>query len=217
MISNRVVKGFPLASLRESTRGDREGEPLSSSQSVDVKSLRRRSTRMLNTVGIFEGYQAADAAINQLRAAGLSKRDLSAAALRQIVLNRPNQFDQVERNPSPLGPIRGAAIDGLMGLLIGVGAVTAPNVGPVLVAGRLAPVLEEHKYKFKDALVSLGLKPRLAEVYQRDLAHGSILVIAHTAEEQIFWKPVELFNEIAADRVHYVENTTFSSGELFCS
>ena len=90
-------------------------------------------------VALFRDRSDAEAAINDLIAAGFDNQDIGVA-----LRDRSAQGDLIEDTGTKAaagattGLLSGGAIGGVVGALIGTGALLIPGVGPVLAGGLLA-------------------------------------------------------------------------------
>jgi hypothetical protein len=81
----------------------------------------------------------------------------------------------------------GAAIGGLGGLLVGLGALAIPGIGPVVAAGPLLAALTGAGVGavtggIVGALVDLGIPDEEAHIYSEGLRRGHVLVIAQAPD-----------------------------------
>jgi len=144
---------------------------------------------MKTVVGTYDNIQTAYAVANDLVSAGFSRNDIS------VVANDPNKeysayvddryvdtTDDVAK-----GAGIGAAIGGLGGLLVGLGALAIPGVGPVIAAGPLLAALTGAGVGavtggIVGALVDLGIPDEEAHIYSEGLRRGHVLVIAQVPD-----------------------------------
>jgi uncharacterized protein (TIGR02271 family) len=84
----------------------------------------------------------------------------------------------------------GAAIGGLGGLLLGLGALAIPGIGPVIAAGPLAAALlgagvGAATGGIIGALIDLGVPEESAHVYAEGVRRGNVLVVAQVADSRV--------------------------------
>jgi hypothetical protein len=145
---------------------------------------------MKTVVGTYDNLQTAYAVANDLINAGFSRNDISVVAndakneyaphvnANRVDVNRVDAGDDVAK-----GAGIGAAIGGLGGLLVGLGALAIPGVGPVIAAGPLLAALTGAGVGavtggIVGALVDLGIPDEDAHLYSEGLRRGHVLVIA---------------------------------------
>jgi hypothetical protein len=92
------------------------------------------------------------------------------------------------------GAVTGGAIGGTTGLLVGLGALAIPGVGPVLLAGAAATALATTLAgtaigaggaSLLGALIGLGIPDNEAQVYSDLLDSGSYLVVIDGTQAQV--------------------------------
>ncbi len=104
-----------------------------------------------NILGLFDRYQDAERAMNELLVRGWEHSDIGVLLREDVAQGavRP-AASQAQRPPQPARPdlefglasaSGGAAVGGLAGLLVGLGALTIPGIGPVVAAGTLFSAL----------------------------------------------------------------------------
>jgi uncharacterized membrane protein len=100
---------------------------------------------MKTVVGLFENYQDADRAVSELNTRGFTRNEISVAArdsaIRDRMMAGETGSERAVAESAGAGAIGGATLGGLTGLLVGLGALAIPGIGPVIAAGTLATVL----------------------------------------------------------------------------
>jgi len=144
---------------------------------------------MKTVVGTYDNIQTAYAVANDLISAGYSRNDISVVAsdpkseyAPYLDANYVDTSDDVAK-----GAGLGAAIGGLGGLLVGLGALAIPGVGPVIAAGPLLATLTGAGVGavtggIVGALVDMGIPDEEAHIYSEGLRRGHILVIAQVPD-----------------------------------
>src|SRR5262245_38229405 len=95
-----------------------------------------------SVVGLFEMRQNAEAVLQELETAGFAREHTSLAFRdRAAALDMAETTGTAAVEAAGGGAIGGGILGGLAGLLVGIGALTVPGVGPVLAAGPLAAAL----------------------------------------------------------------------------
>lgn len=139
--------------------------------------------------GLFDHYSDAEAAVDRLKASGISDSDIS------IVSNnadgRYKDDDDNAAEGAGAGAGIGAAVGGVGGLLTGLGIMAIPGVGPVVAAGWLAAtaagalagaVVGGAAGGLIGALTESGVDERDAHVYAEGVRRGGTLVTARVDE-----------------------------------
>lgn len=154
---------------------------------------------MKTLVGTYDNLQTAYAVANDLIAAGYSRNDISVVAHDpdneySSYLNRgagqgSNQayVETDEADDVAKGAGIGAALGGLGGLLVSLGALAIPGVGPAIAAGPLLAALTGAGVGaitggVVGALVDLGIPDEEAHIYSEGLRRGHVLVIAQVPD-----------------------------------
>jgi uncharacterized membrane protein len=144
---------------------------------------------MKTVVGTYDNIQTAYAVANDLVSAGYSRNDISVVAH-----DAKNEYagyiddGYVETDDDVAkGAGIGAAIGGIGGLLVGLGALAIPGVGPVIAAGPLLAALTGAGVGavtggIVGALVDLGIPDEEAHIYSEGLRRGHVLVIAQVPD-----------------------------------
>jgi hypothetical protein len=141
---------------------------------------------MTTTVtGLFDDYSDAEAAVRELKAAGIPDHDIS------IVANNPDgrygDGDSSAAEGAGTGAGLGALAGGAGGLLTGLGIMAIPGVGPVVAAGWLAAtaagavagaVVGGAAGGLIGALTDSGVPEEDAHVYAEGVRRGGSLVTA---------------------------------------
>jgi len=148
---------------------------------------------MKTVVGTYDDIQTAYAVANDLVSAGYSRNDISVIANDRESAYSPyvntNVDTKVVNNSDDVGTGAGigAAIGGIGGLLVGLGALAIPGIGPVVAAGPLLAALTGAGVGavaggIVGALVDLGIPDEEANLYAEGLHRGDILVIAQVPD-----------------------------------
>lgn len=162
---------------------------------------------METTAGLFHTWEEADRAVKALEEAGFN--DAISLLTRETTARGP--LEAAERDftgpqviektvttsgmgeTAGAGALGGSIVGGLTGLLIGVGAIAIPGIGPVLAVGTLASALGGAAAGaaagataggLLGALASLNIDEDETQFYAEGLRRGGILVIVHAREGQ---------------------------------
>lgn len=159
------------------------------------------------TAALFHTWEDADRAVKSLEEAGFSdeisvlarqttaRESLEAAGRgftgAQIIEKSVTASGVGET--AGAGALGGSIVGGLTGLLVGVGAIAIPGIGPVLAVGTLASVLGGAAAGaaagataggLLGVLSSLNIDEDETQFYAEGLRRGGILVIVHAREGQ---------------------------------
>ena len=152
---------------------------------------------MKTVVGTYDNVQTAYAVANDLISAGYSRNDISVIASYSkneyspyVATNAVDATMVDTTDDVAKGAGIGAAIGGLGGLLVGLGALAIPGVGPVIAAGPLLAALTGAGVGavtggIVGALVDLGIPDEEAQIYSEGLRRGHVLVIAQTPDASV--------------------------------
>ncbi len=151
---------------------------------------------MKTVVGLFENYTDADRAVSELNTRGFNRNEISVAARDSAITNRVVGEAGGERavaETAGAGAGGGVVVGGLGGLLVGLGALAIPGVGPVIAAGTLATALGTTAAGagigaaaggLIGALVGLGIPEEDANFYAEGVKRGGVLVTVQANDER---------------------------------
>lgn len=147
---------------------------------------------MTQTVtGLFDTYEAASAAVQQLESHGVPHSDIS------IVSNNAHDrwsskddrvVDQSTANATGTGATAGTVIGGGAGLLAGLGMLAIPGVGPIVAAGWLIATatgagIGAAAGGLLGGLTGAGVSHEDAHVYAEGVRRGGSLVSARVSDD----------------------------------
>ncbi|MCW5852089.1 MAG: general stress protein, partial [Anaerolineae bacterium] len=135
---------------------------------------------MRTVVGLFETRDQARQAVSALRNAGFMADDIS------VVMRDRSEAQQMAQDvgagdATAAGVVGGGLLGGLAGLLVGIGALAIPGIGPLIAAGPLAATLAGGAIGavtggLLGALVDAGVPEDEARYYQSGVERGGILL-----------------------------------------
>jgi hypothetical protein len=143
-------------------------------------------TKDIVAYGIYADRTSFDAALEALRAAGFRNSDISA-----IVPNRDQTRKDLAHEINTKAPEgvaagagTGAAVGGVLGWLVGVGAIAIPGVGPLLAAGPVVAALAGAGAAgatggLVGGLVGAGIPEVEAKRYAGRIREGGYLLSVH--------------------------------------
>ena len=145
-------------------------------------------------VGLFDTFAQAQRVVDELMKAGLDRSDISLVSRQQ----GDGTTTAVETTDASTvsdavgaGAIGGGVIGGTLGLLVGIGALVIPGIGPVIAAGPLAAALGSTALGagigaaaggLIGALVGAGVPEEEAHVYAEGVRRGGTLVTVNAAD-----------------------------------
>jgi hypothetical protein len=151
--------------------------------------------RARRAIGVFPHRRDAEVAITELREAGFPLNQVSL-----IAKDSPNGVDKnlgaanKANEGAKAGAATGGALGGLGGLLVGLGALAIPGVGPVIAGGAVATALATTVAGgaigaaaggIGGGLVGLGIPEDRARIYSDRFQRGDYLVIVDGTEAEI--------------------------------
>jgi uncharacterized membrane protein len=149
---------------------------------------------MKTVIGLFESQQQAEQSINNLHDLGFAREDIGVVARDTVVKER--EVGQEERPVAGgvgSGAVGGTAVGGLGGLLVGLGAIIIPGIGPAVAAGTLLTTLGTTAAGagigaatggLIGALVGSGVPEEDAQIYSEGVQQGGILVTVQAGDER---------------------------------
>jgi uncharacterized membrane protein len=136
-----------------------------------------------NVVGVYETEQEAIIAIEELVKQGYDKQDICVIGKDLKNVNYiADETGTVAEETAATGALAGGTLGGLTGLLVGVGALAIPGVGPIIAAGPIASsligaVAGAGLGGLTGALIAIGIPDDEAEHYGKSVKEGKILVL----------------------------------------
>lgn len=143
-------------------------------------------------VGIFPTHSAAIEAVRLLHAAGFDPADIGLVAREASAEGEPTDHSGSGEiiGATAGGLVGGGVLGGLAGLLVGLGALSIPGIGPILAAGPLAAALGpalagaglgSATGGIVGVLTGIGVSEREAHLAQAHLGQGGVLVSVRCA------------------------------------
>lgn len=140
---------------------------------------------------IVETKTKAEALVTQLQTDGVNRQDIS------VLLpdtSGTRDFAHEHNTKAPEGAITGVGAGGLvggaLGLLVGIGALAIPGVGPLIAAGPLLATLSGAAAGatvggVAGGLIGLGIPEIEARQYEGKIKSGNILISVHTDRPEL--------------------------------
>lgn len=190
-----AVTGMPTGYAAEMspTPGTYATTPMAGTTGMGVERQKR-------AVGVFSSRREAEVALHELRASGFSMDQVNVVAKNADRNDEIAGVDVSDRagnkadEGAATGALTGGALGGLGGLLVGLGALAIPGIGPVMLAGAAATTIATAisggaigaaAGGLVGALVGLGIPEERAHVYNDRLSRGDYLVFVDGTETEI--------------------------------
>ncbi len=151
---------------------------------------------MRSVVALFDRFEDAQQAVRNLRDSGYEQtainmiaRDASGEYSRSLGDMERSETGEQAGSGAAAGAGVGAVLGGLGGLLVGLGALAIPGIGPVIAAGPIITTLAGAGVGAAaggiiGALVDLGIPDEHAQYYAEGVRRGGTLVVVHTADDR---------------------------------
>lgn len=149
---------------------------------------------MKTIAGLFDTYQEAEKAVNELDSLGIAREHISVIARDPVMRERViGAEDQAAAEGAGAGALGGTAIGGLGGLLVGLSAITVPGLGPIITTGTIITALGSTAAGagigaaaggIIGALTGAGIPEEEAQVYAESVRRGGILLTVEVAEDR---------------------------------
>jgi hypothetical protein len=146
---------------------------------------------MKTIVGMYDHFENARQVVQELVNSGIDRARISLiAGDREGRYATDLKRDVDDGDTIAGGAATGAVVGGLGGLLLGLGALAIPGIGPVIAAGPIVSTLVGAGVGaavggLVGALVAAGVPEEQAGYYAEGVRRGSTLVTAEVAEERV--------------------------------
>jgi uncharacterized membrane protein len=134
-------------------------------------------------VGVYDHGDDAVRAIEELKARGYDREDISVVARDKNEVESINTETGTKTDKGlAAGAATGGVLGGLTGLLAGVGALAIPGVGPIIAAGPIVATLTGAAVGasaggLAGALIGMGIPEDDANRFETEVKAGKILVL----------------------------------------
>lgn len=214
ILNQRGIQDWSIYPPAEQRLGD-QSTPLTTGQTAGVAPMTGvhstpgapmagRTLQRKRAIGVFAHRRDTEAALMDLRDSGFSMNQISliakdadrqtpiAGANAGVDVNRPtgNKADEGAK----AGAATGATLGGLGGLLVGLGALAIPGLGPVMLGGAAATALATAVSGgaigaaaggVAGGLVGMGVPENQARVYNDRLNRGDDLIMVDGSEDEV--------------------------------
>jgi Protein of unknown function (DUF3341) len=154
--------------------------------------------------GIYPTHEAADAAVDALRARGFRNTDISVL-FPQNAGSKDFAHQKGTKAPegASAGAGSGAVIGGALGWLAGIGALAIPGLGPFIAAGPIMAALAGMGAGgalggITGALIGLGMPEYEAKRYEGRMRKGGILLSVHADDSDWTSKGKQILEQTGA-------------------
>ncbi len=163
------------------------------------------STKSVYAIAISEGQ--ANQIVDSLTRSGFSSNDISVLFPDK---DTTHEFSHEKNTKAPEGAVTGAAtggvLGGTLGLLVGIGALAIPGVGPLIAAGPLLAALSGAAAGatvggIAGGLIGLGIPELEAKRYENRLAEGNILISVITESGEQVDRAKEVLKKAGAEDI----------------
>ena len=130
-------------------------------------------------IGVFSDRSSAEKAISELRNQGFGSEEIN------IIGQKGGSNTTYEDDVSD-GALTGGTLGGIGGLLVGVGALAIPGVGPIVAAGPIAAALSGAVAGgIAGGLIDWGIPAETSRKYEQQVAQGGILAVIKTDSAKV--------------------------------
>ncbi len=158
-------------------------------------------------IGIVDSQEQAERMVTTLHQGGFSVNDISVLLPDK---QGTKDFAHEHNTKAPEGAVAGAgtggALGGGLGLLVGMGALAIPGLGPFIAAGPLLAALSGAAAGaavggVTGALIGMGIPELEAKAYEGKIKGGNILIAVHTENSDERTRAEEAFKRLGAKEV----------------
>ena len=174
-------------------------------------------------IALYDHFSSANDAVKELGSHGFDLDDISlisSDSSGEYALELPPATESSTTVPAAgIGAGIGATLGGVGGLLVGLGALTIPGIGPVVAAGPLAAALAAVAGAgigavtggLLAALIDLGIPEDSAQYFTEGVRRGGTLVSVRTTEERAS-EAMQIMNHHHPVDIHERASTWRQSG-----
>lgn len=158
-------------------------------------------------VGVFDDFATAENTVRDLIGNGFPREEISLIVRDAEGKHAPRKVDVDDGSSVIAGAGAGAAFGGVFGLLVGLGTLAIPGVGPILVAGPLAATIAGSTIGAATGLWLGGLSEESnvpqedAALYSEAVQRGATLVSV-LAEDHVADRARDLMKRHGAIDIH---------------
>jgi len=132
-------------------------------------------------VGIFDGMERAERALNGLKDAGFTPEQVSVVAKDKRDVQQMADNTEMVADSAGAGAVTGSLLGGVAGFLVGISALVIPGIGPIVGAGIIGATLAGAGIGAATggligALTAEGVSEDDARGYEESVKQGGILL-----------------------------------------
>ena len=164
--------------------------------------------------GIVTTHPLAERVVRDLNRAGFNSNDISVLFPDK---DGTRDFAHEKNTKAPEGAVAGAGTGGVaggtLGLLVGLGALAIPGLGPLIAAGPLLAALSGAAVGaavggLTGALVGMGIPELEAKRYEGKIRDGNILISVHTEDGKDVDRVKEIFKALQVSDIGATSEST---------
>ena len=157
------------------------------------------TTGRRTVVGVFDGPNHAEMALNELKNGGFRPDQVSVVARDSGETKDMVESTGMGAAGAGTGALLGGITGGIVGWLVGIGALAIPGIGPVVAAGALASTLTGAAVGaaaggLLGALIDLGIPEEEARGYEESVRQGRILLTVHADSDEQAHQARQIFD-----------------------
>lgn len=164
--------------------------------------------------GIYANREMTENAVDRLIAGGFRSEDISVL-LQDNVGTKDFAHEKHTKAPegTATGAVTGGLVGGTLGLLMGIGALAIPGVGPLVAAGPIIATLTGIGSGgvlggMIGALVGMGIPEYEAKRYEGRIKQGGILLSVHCDDAEWVGKAKELLRDTGGEDIAAAEEAS---------
>jgi hypothetical protein len=172
-----------------------------------------------SVLGIYTSRSAVESAADTLLGSGFTAPDISVL-LPQNLGPQSIATDKATKAPegAAAGAASGAVLGGGLGLLVGIGALAIPGLGPFIAAGPIMAALAGIGAGgavggFTGALVGLGIPEYEAKRYEGRLQKGGILLSVHCDTSDEIARAKDVLKNTGAEDISSTRESSVDSSK----
>jgi len=160
-------------------------------------------------VGVFDGADRAERALNGLKDAGFTPEQVSVVAKDRQDTQQLAENTDMAGEGAASGAATGGMLGGLAGFLVGISAMVIPGIGPIVGTGILVSTLAGAGIGavaggLVGALVGQGVPEEDARGYEAHVKGGRILLNVQTTDSAMAQQARDIFDRAGGQDVrHY--------------
>jgi hypothetical protein len=176
--------------------------------------MKMTDNKKTSVLGIYTSRESVERATDTLIQSGFSASDISALLPENL---GPRAIGTEKATKAPEGATTGAAsgavLGGGLGLLVGIGALAIPGLGPFIAAGPIMAALAGMGVGgtvggFTGALVGMGIPEYEAKRYEGRMQKGGILLSIHCDTSDQIKRAKELLKSTGAEDISSTSETS---------